>query len=197
MLIHLKKIRVIWEWVTIVLCCILQPRVISQGTELCSRWIPRVLKPQIPTTSARWVTMSFFPAVVDDMRWKILILPSMGQRCILADYFIAVFGKSLGNAIWGATRQSDFKFPLQDKLSQHIWWSYFHFDSHFYNAGASLICLCLEELANAFSAERQPTWPVTTWLCYTFRSEHYPHNEAYLMPAEIWSELVRGPQVLV
>lgn len=90
----------------------------------------------------------FFPVVVDDMRWKIPILPSMGQRCIFTDYFIAVFCKSLGNTISGAPRQSDFKVPLQDKLGQHIWWSYFNFDSHFYYPGAYLAPFCLEELAN-------------------------------------------------
>ena len=116
---------------------------------------------------------AFFPVVVDDMEWKILILPSMGQRCIFTHYFIAIFCESLGNAISWGPRHPDFKVPLQDKLSQHIWWSYFNVDSHFYYAGAYLIPFCLEELANGVKCIqcREPTLPVTAWLCYMFRSE--------------------------
>jgi len=111
--------------------------------EFLMLWSCRSLPPQ-------WerVTMSIFPAVVDDMQWKILMLPSMGQRCIFNEYFIAVFCKSLGNAILGTLRQPDFKVPLQDKLGQHIWWSYFDFDSLFYYAGTYVIPFCLVEWAN-------------------------------------------------
>lgn len=47
------------------------------------------------------------------------------------------------------------------------------------------------------SVQRQLISPVPTWLGYTLRSEHYPHNEAYLVPGEIQSEFVNGPRVLV
>lgn len=156
-------------------------------------WSHRSLPPH-----SWWVTMCFLPLVVDDMWWNILILPRMGQQCILTDYFIVVFCKPLGNAISGAPNSQTLKFLCKTNSVNTF---------HDHILVLPLISVMLGHILSlswrvskwcqTHSVQRQLISPVPAWLWYIARSEHYPHNEAYFVPGEIQSEFVHGSWVLV